>query len=431
MAKKGAGRGVTAVLLTAVLTVALGLLCFGVVTVLAGPRVRQTGVTLRQTPEPDVVTPPPAATALPLAAEPAPTPEPVPAETPEAAPEPTPVPDSVVTIRVVGDIMCHDRQLAAALREDGGYEMDAWFDAIRESLGSADLTIGNLETSFAGEEEGYSGFPKFNTPDVYADALVRAGFDVLTMANNHTYDFRAAGIGRTIQVLDERGVAHTGAYAQEEDYDEPLICEVNGVRVGVLAYTDTFNSKPKHDYLVRALSRGQVEKDVAAMKQAGADFILCVVHWGDEYEEKPDSSQRHQAEMLAEVGVDAIFGSHPHVVQTAELLTVEREGGTAAVPVAYSMGNFISNQQDRPRDVGVIFEIRVRKDGETGLAELESTGYVPTMVYRWHEDHRDNYEVLPCGVYKEMEGHEKQRRCRKVWEWMEEEMGEGWQILVK
>ncbi|MGN1248818.1 MAG: CapA family protein, partial [Candidatus Spyradocola sp.] len=321
--------------------------------------------------------------------------------------------------------------LAGALREDGSYDMADWFEPIRESLSSADLMIGNLETSFAGEEEEYAGFPKFNSPDAYADALAGAGFDVLTMANNHTYDNRVAGIERTMEVLDARGVLHTGAYAREEDFDEPLICEVNGVRVGVLAYTDTFNSKPKKDYYVRELNRGQVEKDVAAMREAGADFILSVVHWGDEYEEKPDSSQRHQAEMLAEAGVDAVFGSHPHVVQTAEMLSVEREDGSAVVPVAYSMGNFISNQQDRPRDIGVIFEIKLRKSGETGETSLERAGYVPTVVYRWHEDHRDNYAVLPCGVYKEMDGHEKQRRCRKVWEWMEEEMGEGWEILEK
>lgn len=130
MAKKGAGRGVAAVLLTAALTVVLGLVCFGAVSLLAGPRAQLASVTLQQTPAPDVVTPPPAAVVTPR-----PAPEAVettPEMTPEATPEPTPVPDSVVTIRVVGDIMCHDRQLEAALREDGSYEMDAWFDAIRE-----------------------------------------------------------------------------------------------------------------------------------------------------------------------------------------------------------------------------------------------------------------------------------------------------------
>lgn len=428
MAKKGASRGIWAVLLTAALTVALGLACFGAVLALAGPRAEQASAALRRTEAPDVVTlrktpePTPAPTA-----EPASTPAPEVVSTP--TPEPTPEPDRAITIRVVGDIMCHDRQLAGALQADGGYSMEDWFDPIRESLGGADLTIGNLETCFAGEEEGYSGFPHFNSPDAYADALANAGFDVLTTANNHTYDFRAAGIERTLRVLDERGLAHTGAYAQQSDYDELLICDVGGVRVGVLAYTATFNSKPKRDYCVRALSREQAERDVAAMRRAGADFILCMVHWGEEYEEKPGSSQRHQAEMLAQAGVDAIFGSHPHVVQTAELLTVERDGGAVTVPVAYSMGNFISNQQNRPCDIGVIFEIGITKDGGTGETRLERTGYVPTVVYRWREDHRDRYAVLPCGVYKEKDGHDKQRRCRKVWEWMEQEMGAGWEIL--
>ena len=315
MAKKGASRGIWAVLLTAALTVALGLACFGAVLALAGPRAEQASAALRRTEAPDVVTlrktpePTPAPTA-----EPASTPAPEVVSTP--TPEPTPEPDRAITIRVVGDIMCHDRQLAGALQADGGYSMEDWFDPIRESLGGADLTIGNLETCFAGEE---------------------AGFDVLTTANNHTYDFRAAGIERTLRVLDERGLAHTGAYAQQSDYDELLICDVGGVRVGVLAYTATFNSKPKRDYCVRALSREQA--------------------------------------------------------------------------------------------IGVIFEIGITKDGGTGETRLERTGYVPTVVYRWREDHRDRYAVLPCGVYKEKDGHDKQRRCRKVWEWMEQEMGAGWEIL--
>ena len=169
---------------------------------------------------------------------------------------------------------------------------------------------------------------------------------------------------------------------------------------------------------------------IITMKKRGAEFIVCMVHWGSEYEETPGSTQERNALMLAEAGVDAIFGHHPHVIQTAELLQVQREDGTAkTVPVAYSMGNFISNQQDRPRDMGVIFEITVKKHGETGDVTLEETAFIPTVVWRYDKDHKDTYRVLPCGVYKEKDGHDKQRRCQKVWEHQVEMMGEG--IVVK
>ena len=263
-----------------------------------------------------------------------------------------------------------------------------------------------------------------------ADALVSAGFDVVTMANNHANDHRIEGITRTIQVVEERGLKHTGTYAAEEDFDEQLIVDVKGVKVGILSYTATFNSAPKKDWHVRKLDEDLVRKDVKAMRKQGAEFLVCMVHWGDEYEETADSSQERDAMMLAEAGVDAIFGHHPHVIQTAELLTLQNEdGSTRTVPVAYSMGNFISNQQDRPRDMGVIFEVTVRKAGETGVVTLEETAFVPTVVWRYDHDHKDAYRVLPCGIYMEEDGHEKQRRCKKVWEHQVELMGEG--IVVK
>lgn len=408
-------------LLTALVTVLAGLVCGFAVLLLTPERVSDDTALLVVTPAPDLATVPPEPTA-------APTPEMTPEPTPE--PTPTPVPDSDAVLRVVGDLMCHDRQLASALNDDGSYSMESWFDDIRGSLQAADLTIGNLETSFAGPEEDYSGFPHFNTPDAFADALKNAGFDVLTLANNHIYDFRADGIARTIGVLEDRGFAHTGAYAAQEDFDRLLILDVNGIRVGILSYTDTFNSTPKHSWQVRALSGEQAERDIAAMRDAGAEFILCMVHWGDEYEENHDHSQERQAQMLADAGADAIFGSHPHVVQDAQMLTAALPDGTfKTVPVAYSMGNFISNQQNRPCDIGVIFELRLHKSGADGAVTIEQSGYVPTVVYRWHEHHKDRYSVLPCGVFKEIDGHDKQRRCRKVWEWMIGEMGEGFEVI--
>lgn len=379
---------------------------------------------------------PSASTAAPSTLRPTPTLTPVPTPTatpvPTLEPTPTPVPDARIRIRVVGDIMCHDRQIRASEQEDGSYDMTDWFEVIAPSLEQADLVIGNLETSFAGPEEEYSGFPHFNTPDALADALKGAGFDVLTTANNHSNDFRAAGIARTLEVLDAAGLAHTGSYASQEDFEQQLIVEVKGIRVGVLAYSATFNSTPKEDYHVRALSQELVERDVQAMRDQGADYVLCMVHWGEEYEERADSTQREQATMLAECGVDAIFGSHPHVIQTAEMLTVDDgQGGQKHVPVAYSMGNFISNQQNRPCDMGIIFEIELLRRGDTGETSLEGAGFVPTVVYRGDDGDRDTYSVLPCGVYMEKEDHPKRHRCETVWEHEVELMGEGFEPMVQ
>jgi poly-gamma-glutamate capsule biosynthesis protein CapA/YwtB (metallophosphatase superfamily) len=405
--------------LTACLTAALCFACFLLVTaMLPGPPEEPVLLSGTLRPRP-TATPTPAPTATT-----SPTPEPT------ATPSPTPVPDVTIRIRVAGDVMCHDRQLRASEGADGRYEMGGWFAAIQPSLEEADLAIGNLETVFAGEEKGYSGFPRFNTPDEMAEALKGAGFDVMTLANNHIYDFRAAGIARTIGVLDAAGLAHTGAYAERGDFDEMLIVDVKGVRVGILAYTDVFNSKPDEDFRVRALSRERAEKDIGEMRRQGADVVLVMAHWGEEYEETPGSRQKEQARMLAQSGADFIFGSHSHVVQTAEMLEMEgADGRIRRVPVAYSMGNFISNQQNRPCDMGIIFEIELEKKGESGETALKRAGFVPTVVWRGYESGRDTYQVLPCGVYKEMTGHPKRHRCQTVWEHEVGLMGEGFEAM--
>ncbi len=410
-------RIASTLMLVATGTILLTLSCgLGGVMLTGCAQPQEVTVDLRATPVSDTV-------AIPQA-----TPSPPPTPTPTPSPTPTPRPDTVITIRVVGDIMCHDRQLAGAKQEDGSYDMDPWFDEIRESIQCADLAIGNLETTFMGSAKDYQGFPKFNTPDAYADALKNAGFDVLTMANNHANDFRIEGITRTMQVLDERGLRYTGCATSEEEYEKLLTVQVQDIQIGILAYTDTFNSEPKKDYHVRKLDEEQVRKDVKTLRDMGAEYILCMVHWGDEYEEQQDRSQERNAQMLAENGVDAILGSHPHVVQTAEMLHVTMPDGSAkTVPVAYSMGNFISNQQDRPRDMGVIFELTLRKSAATGAVTLDQSAYIPTLVYRYDNDrHTDDYRILPCGIYRSHADHPKQRRSRKVWEHQTELMGEGW-----
>ena len=197
-----------------------------------------------------------------LAPQATPTPAPTPTLTPKptpspAPPSPTPQPDSRLCIRVVGDIMVHEKQLEAAHMDGDAYEFDSFFTSIAPSIQRADVAIGNLETVFMGEEKPYTGFPKFNTPDSLADTLRRVGFDVLTMANNHAFDHRLAGVERTIRVLEERGLQTVGANASPETEKRYLLLEKNGIRLGILAYTDTFNHRPDEAYMVLPLEEEQ------------------------------------------------------------------------------------------------------------------------------------------------------------------------------
>lgn len=262
----------------------------------------------------------------------------------------------------VGDAMAHGPQLRAALQPDGTYDFTPCFDALRTEIGGADYAVVNLETPVSGGN--YSGYPMFNAPDSYVDALRDAGFDLFLTANNHTLDRGDAGLKKTIHLLDSLGLDHLGTYvnATERSRRLPMIAEVKGYRVGMLNYTYGTNGlKAKGDVVVDYIDRDVIAQDVKALRNAGAEIIIANMHWGEEYHLQPVASEKSMADYLTSLGVDVIMGSHPHVVQPVETRTNPITG--TPVQVIYSLGNFISNQQDTNSRGGLMVKLRLRRHG--------------------------------------------------------------------
>lgn len=141
-------------------------------------------------------------------------------------------------ITLIGDIMIEPPVLAAARQKDGSYNFDSVFDGCRKLFSEADLLIGNLETPLAGEEALYTQhYYAFNAPDAYADAVKKAGFHMVSTANNHTYDRGYDGADRTIRVLEEKGIAHHGSCLPGTQPPEAAYLEKDGLKVAVIAYT--------------------------------------------------------------------------------------------------------------------------------------------------------------------------------------------------
>ncbi len=305
-----------------------------------------------------------------------------------------------VTITAVGDLMVHQRQLMAARQKNGSYDFSNCFAEVAPYLDKADLTFANLETTLLGKN--YSGYPQFSTPDSYLDAIKAAGFDVLTTANNHCLDTRLAGLLRTIDTVRSYGFHQTGTFKSPEEYKKPLIIDVRGIKVGVIAYTHGVGmeksvSSEQFSYCVRVWKRSDYKADVKACRDAGADIVVISVHWGHEYERLPNSQIQAESLNMLKAGADLILGSHPHVVEPIEILEVTRNDGTTArCAVAYSMGNFISNQRTRYSDCGIIFNITLQED-EQGRFQIASLGYVPTYVNR--DSNYTDYRVLPISEY--------------------------------
>jgi poly-gamma-glutamate synthesis protein (capsule biosynthesis protein) len=316
-------------------------------------------------------------------------------------------PVDCVTIAAIGDIMVHGAQLKAAW-DDGNqsYDFEPVFSQVKDLLAAADLTIGNLETTLPGREELYSGYPQFGAPDALAAAIKGAGIDILNTANNHACDKGKGGLVRTIKVLDEYGLMHVGTYRDKAAYETQhiLLVERNHIKIAVLSYAYGLNdiSIPEGTY-IGIIDQQQMAEDIRLARAQNPDFIICLLHWGTEYERYPDESQKAMIAFLFSEGVDVVLGSHPHILQPFELLSVtDKYGATRPRLVIYSLGNFVSNQRDRYRDGGIIFNFTLQRHnfpdkGKT--PDITDVRYTPTWVYVHHATFKNQFYVLPIPRY--------------------------------
>jgi poly-gamma-glutamate synthesis protein (capsule biosynthesis protein) len=281
-----------------------------------------------------------------------------------------------VTISFVGDIMGHLPLIQAHRLADGSYDFTQVFNDLKDDFNRVDYTIGNLETVIGCFP--YTGYPMFSSPEELADACRLAGIDMMVTANNHSCDRNKKGILRTIEVLDSLGLNHTGTFADKKSWEEssPKIFEVNKVRFALLNYTYGTNGLPIPDgVMVNTLDSTAIAQDVTLARKQNVDFVIAFVHWGQEYTEQPNTSQLSYAQWMYELGVDAIIGAHPHVVQPFEFLNNNRR---KPIPVFYSLGNFISNQRERYENGGIVAEITFKKCNKTRFPC--KTSYVPFYV---------------------------------------------------
>ncbi len=355
---------------------------------------------------------------------------------PTAAPtEPTPAPTeppteppvtkiATATVSSVGDMLMHMPVINTGYNEETRtYDLHAIFDYISDYTTSADLMVGNLETTLAGLDNGYkySGYPQFNCPDSVVDAMKGAGFDVILTANNHSYDTRSVGLKRTLEVIRDRQLQYLGTKlaAEEKDY---VIADCNGIQIGLLCYTyDTGTSDPEtialngitltredsklvnsFDYNDLDIFYADVQENLAAMKKEGAEATMLYIHWGEEYQLQANSSQKAIAQKLCDLGVDVIVGGHPHVVQPVELLTSTQDENQKTVCL-YSMGNAVSNQRlgnlssvkTAHTEDGAMLQITFAKYSD-GTVIVEYADVLPFWVWMHYDaDWNKLYQLMP------------------------------------
>ncbi len=324
---------------------------------------------------------------------PTPTPEPTPTPTPEPTPEPTP---SVVKLTLAGDLVMHTPLHDEALQPDGSYDYAPIFEDVAHYVEEADYALCCFEGAFTGDGK-WTGYPLFHVPDDLAYSLKEVGFDLINMASNHAMDAWHEGIIRTLDVLDDAGLDHVGAYRTQEERDEDngiVVKEINGVSIAFLNFTYGTNGIPVDDtpyglnvyttdYMTYCskVDYDMLDADMAAARALETDIIAVSVHWGGEYVTGATQYQRDLADYFFAQGADLVIGGHPHVPEPMELRTVTDEDGNERTGfLCYCLGNLLSCQTRRYTDLTCMVQLELTKDPATGETEISSCEYIPMIM---------------------------------------------------
>lgn len=294
----------------------------------------------------------------------------------------------------------------------GHYSFDSMFKYVKAYYDEADYNIGVFEGPSAGPEKGYTtscfndGIPLYlNFPKEYAEAVKRAGFDLVTLANNHILDQGISGLYHTLDDLDEVGLPHVGAYRNEEEKSSVIIVEVKGKRIAILAYTyycnyyeTEFFFKPENKHLTNFIVSPQspyinetidaVKKDFEKAKNLSPDLIVVLPHMGDQFKHYPDDFQKYWCNKFVEFGADIVFSDHPHAVQPIEWV----KNGKRDILIVHCPGNFINSFTGFDGDASMIVECYI--DPETG--KPFASACVPIYAYsKYGRSKVENYKGIP------------------------------------
>lgn len=290
--------------------------------------------------------------------------------------------DITIKMAFTGDIMCHNTMYKDAYDSTTGtYDFTHFFENVKYYLQTADVTVGNLETTFAGSKIGYSSYPTFNTPEILAKNLKKSGFDIVSTANNHCMDKGYKGLESTIAYLDEADIAHTGTYTSKENQNTILVKNIKGIKIAFISFTYGTNgiSVPSDKkYAVNFLDKETMTNQINLAKEENPDLICALVHWGNEYQTTPNSSQKETAEFLINNGVNLIIGNHPHVPQP---MVLTKNSSNEDVFIAYSLGNFMADQNKAYTRDSVILNVTITKDSKNNII-INNYDYIPVYIYK-------------------------------------------------
>nr|MBF6634769.1 CapA family protein [Planococcus sp. (in: firmicutes)] len=284
------------------------------------------------------------------------------------------------TLSAVGDILIHERVYKDALTEEG-YDFNPMLETVKPFMEQADITVANSESIIGGSEIGLSTYPAFNSPYEVGDALKQAGVDVVTLANNHTLDRGVPAIENAVRYWDQIGMVHAGSYLSADDRSAIALMTRNDITFSFLSYTYGTNgieTPAGRDYLVNRIDPAIIQQDLKRAREK-SDVVVLNLHFGVEYQKMPNAEQIELAQFAAENGADIILGHHPHVLQPPEWIDT---ADGRKVFVVYSLGNFLSGQDEPDRQIGAILHLDIEKKvtADSTAITIQNPAFTPTFV---------------------------------------------------
>lgn len=311
-----------------------------------------------------------------------------------------------ISLIMAGDNLINDKLYNTAKKGDGSYDFRSMYSYIKDIVKNYDLAYYNQETILGGSEIGVSSYPAFNSPYEVGDATIDAGFNLVSLATNHTLDRGEKAIINSLNYWNNKSnVLTSGSYLSNNDRNKINIKEVNNITYTMLNYTYGTNgikvpegkeylvniwpcnsNNPDNDTKYQEYKK-TVKEDIERVRDK-VDLLIVAMHFGVEYTHVPTNYQIDMAEFLSSLGVDIIIGTHPHVIMPITYIN--------DTLVIYSLGNFLSAQDtnnDYNTTVGLLSSIKITKNiDKDNNTSIKLSDLNNELIYTTN---KDGYKIIP------------------------------------
>ncbi|MBQ9376043.1 MAG: CapA family protein, partial [Ruminococcus sp.] len=319
--------------------------------------------------------------------------------------EPQSADDDVISFVGVGDNLIHTTIYEEADRfagdeNDGTYDFTPMYSEVKNLIDGNDIAFINQETIVGGYDLGLSGYPVFNSPSEVVENVKSVGFNLANMATNHSLDMGQEGVDNALETFrNVGGIDFAGVADSDEEYDKITVFEKKGVKFAFLAYTANTNGiDAPNPYTIHYFDEDEITNDVKRAKEI-SDVVIVSAHWGDENLDEPTDFQEYYAQFFADLGVDVVIGTHPHVIEPIKWF--EGENGNKTL-VTYSLGNFLGGMLAVNNIVsGMVSFDFVKSDGGISVENVKWTPFVIHFELDGDDimEDRCNYKVYPLSEY--------------------------------